>query len=120
MTEFAVDQPQRRRGGERHKGRGGAAKIQQLPRRHPKRPFAPMTLVSADELESIHQASLTVLEEIGMDFNLAEARDKLKHAGAEVTAERVRIPRGLVEDCLKSVPAAFTLHARNPDNSIWL
>jgi trimethylamine--corrinoid protein Co-methyltransferase len=120
MTEFAAGQPQRRRGGERHKGRGGAAKIQQLPRRHPKRAFAPMTLLSADELESIHQASLTVLEEIGMDFNLLEARDKLKRAGAEVEGERVRIPRGLVEQCLGTVPAAFRLHARNPENSIWL
>jgi trimethylamine--corrinoid protein Co-methyltransferase len=120
MTETAVDQPQRRRGGERHKGRGGAARIQQLPRRHPRRPFAPMTLLSADELEAIHQASLTVLEEIGMDFNLAAARDMLKQAGAEVAGERVRIPRGLVEKCLESVPAGFTLHARNPENSIRL
>ncbi len=120
MTEPAVDQPQRRRGGERHKGRGGAAKIQQLPRRQPRRCFAPMTLVSDDELESIHQASLTVLEEIGMDFNLPEARDMLKSAGAEIAGERVRMPRGLVESCLESVPAEFTLHARNPENSIRL
>jgi hypothetical protein len=42
MTESKVDQPQRRRGGERHKGRGGAAKIQQLPRRHPRRTFSPI------------------------------------------------------------------------------
>jgi trimethylamine--corrinoid protein Co-methyltransferase len=120
MTETAVDQPQRRRGGERHKGRGGAARIQQLPRRHPRRPFAPMTLLSADELEAIHQASLTVLEEIGMDFNLAAARDRLQRAGAEIRGERVRIPRGLVDSCLKSVPPGFTLHARNPENSIRL
>jgi trimethylamine---corrinoid protein Co-methyltransferase len=53
-----------------------------------------MSLLSTDELESIHQASLTVLEEIGMDFNLAQARDMLKRAGAEVEGERVRIPRG--------------------------
>ena len=120
MTEFAADQPQRRRGGERHKGRAGLTKIQQLPRSHPKRPFAPMTLLSADELESIHQTSLTVLEEVGMDFNLGEARDALKRAGAEVDGERVRIPRALVEACLKTVPGSFVLHARNSDNSILL
>jgi trimethylamine---corrinoid protein Co-methyltransferase len=120
MTEPAVDQPQRRRGGERHKGRGGVSRIQQLPRRHPKRSFPPMSLLSADELEAIHQASLTVLEEIGMDFNLAQARDKLKHAGAEVEGERVRIPRGLVDACLKTAPSDVLLHARNPENSIWL
>jgi trimethylamine---corrinoid protein Co-methyltransferase len=120
MTETAVDQPQRRRGGERHKGRGGVSRIQQLPRRHPKRSFPPMSLLSADELEAIHQASLTVLEEIGMDFNLAQARDRLKHAGAEVEGERVRIPRGLVDACVESAPRDVLLHARNPENSIWL
>ena len=120
MSEAAADQAPRRRGGERHKGRGGAAKIHQSPRRQPKRPFPPMTLLSADELESIHQASLTVLEEIGMDFSLAEARDLLKQAGADVRGERVRIPRGLVDDCLKTVPADFLFHARNPENTVWL
>jgi trimethylamine---corrinoid protein Co-methyltransferase len=122
MVEPVAGQAPRRRGGERHKGRGGAARIQQLPRRQPKRPFLPMTLLSADELESIHQASLTVLEEIGMDFSLAEARDRLQQAGAEVAGagERVRIPRGLVEDCLETVPADVLLHARNPENCIWL
>jgi trimethylamine---corrinoid protein Co-methyltransferase len=32
----------------------------------------------------------------------------------------VRIPRGLVEDCLATVPADFLFHARNPENTIRL
>ena len=46
-----------------------------------------MAAVSADELEAIHDASLTILEEIGMDVLLPEARALLKAAGAEVEAD---------------------------------
>lgn len=120
MTEAALEQAPRRRGGERHKGRTATAKINQLPRRKPRRLFAPMALVSDDELESIHQASLQVLQEIGMDLLLPEARERLAAAGAEVKGERVRFPRGLIEECLKTVPSEFNLHARNPENSIRL
>ena len=44
-----------------------------------------MAIISADEVESIHRASLKVLSEIGMDFMLPEARDLLKKAGADVS-----------------------------------
>ncbi len=63
-------------------------------------------------------ASLRVLEEIGMDFLLPEARERLKAAGAEVEGERVRLPRQMVEAALATVPSRFTFHARNPENSI--
>ena len=81
-------------------------------------PFPPMEIVSRDEVEAIHQASLKVLEEIGMDFMLPEARDLLKNAGAEIEGERVRFDRGMVEEPIKSAPPDFTFHARNPENTI--
>ncbi len=73
-------------------------------------------LLSADQIEAIHNASLTVLEEIGMDIILPEARERMKAAGAHVTAgsERVRFDRDLILDMIASVPKGFTLHARNP------
>ena len=54
-----------------------------------------MAIISADEVESIHSASLKVLSEIGMDFNLPEARDLLKKAGADISDERVRFEKAL-------------------------
>ncbi len=53
-------------------------------------------VVSADELEGIHEASLTILERIGMDIWDAEARSLLGQAGAEVDeADTTRpIPQG--------------------------
>ncbi|MCB1444456.1 MAG: trimethylamine methyltransferase family protein [Rhizobiaceae bacterium] len=77
-------------------------------------------LLSDDQLEAIHNASLTVLEEIGMDVILPEARDRMKAAGAEVTpgSERVRFERGLILDMISTVPKQFTLHARNPMRNV--
>ena len=46
--------------------------------------FVPTALLSEDELEAIHNASLTILEEMGMDFMHEEARARLKQAGADV------------------------------------
>ncbi len=86
----------------------------------PRLPFAPVPAVSADELEAIHEASLTVLEEIGMDFLHDGARQILKEAGARVEANslRVRFPRELVEAQIGLAPRSFTLHARNPARAL--
>ena len=71
-------------------------------------------------MEAIHQASLTVLEEIGMDFLHPGARQILKEAGAQVdpNSERVRFPRELVELKIGLAPREFTLHSRNPARSL--
>ncbi|MGQ3295931.1 MAG: trimethylamine methyltransferase family protein, partial [Shinella sp.] len=81
---------------------------------------AKSTVLSEDALEAVHQASLTILEEIGMDVILPEARERMKAAGADVTpgTDRVRFDRGLILDMMASVPPAFTLHARNPVRNV--
>ena len=47
--------------------------------------MAKSVVLSDDALEAVHNASLTILEEIGMDVILPEARDRMKAAGADVT-----------------------------------
>ena len=55
--------------------------------------------LSDDEIESIHLASLKVLEELGMEVILnTEALDIFRKAGARVEGERVRIGREIVEE----------------------
>ncbi|MFM7274322.1 MAG: trimethylamine methyltransferase family protein, partial [Gammaproteobacteria bacterium] len=92
--------------------------IPQLPRRKPRVPFPPLQLLSADELESIHHASLRVLSEIGMDFALPEARELLRKAGASVSGERVRFDPALIESLVSTAPAEFNFHARNPEHDL--
>ncbi len=109
-----------RRGGRAARGGHRAGAIAQKPFRQPRRRFPPMEIVSADELEAIHRASLDILAEIGMDFLNAEARALLRAAGAEVKGDslRVRFDRALIEERIKSAPAEFTLHARNPAHDV--
>ncbi|MDR3373725.1 MAG: trimethylamine methyltransferase family protein [Ancalomicrobiaceae bacterium] len=109
------DRP-RRRGREE---RRAAAREPQAVKPQSRLPFQPVPAVSADELEAIHQASLTILEEIGMDVLHAEGRALLKAAGADVDAnsDRVRFDRGLIESAIGRAPTEFTLHARNPERN---
>ena len=84
--------------------------------------FPQTPVVSEDELEAIHNASLTILEEMGMDFMNAEARAILKKAGADVKpdSERVRFDRHLILEAIKTCPSEFTLHARNPERNVQI
>ena len=84
--------------------------------------YKPTEVVSADELESIHLGSLRVLSEIGMDFLDADAREVLRGAGAEVEpdSQRVRFDPAMVTELIRTAPAQFTLHARNPERDIEL
>jgi trimethylamine--corrinoid protein Co-methyltransferase len=97
--------------------RGG---IKQVPWRRYRNPYKPIEVLSADQVESIHDSSLKVLEEIGMDFLDEEALAILKAAGAEVQpgTQRVRFPRGLVLEAVAKAPSEFTLHARNAEHSL--
>jgi trimethylamine---corrinoid protein Co-methyltransferase len=109
-------QPERRRRGGGREGHERNLLPPQRPWAQPRLRYAPTEVISADELESIHLASLRVLEEIGMDFLDPEARDVLRAAGARVEAgsERVRFDRAMVEERIRTAPSSFTLHAPNP------
>ena len=101
----------------RHGGGDSVAKLPQLPWQTVRNPYPPFELASADEIETVHDASLEVLQEIGINFLLDEARDILKAAGADVDpdSKRVRFDRAMIEEMIAKAPSEFTLHARNPD-----
>jgi trimethylamine---corrinoid protein Co-methyltransferase len=88
----------------------------------PQSPFAPIDLISRDELESIHRSALMVLNEIGIDFLHDGARAMLKEAGADVdqASRRVRFDPALVEAHIGLAPREFTLHARNPARNLTI
>ncbi len=80
----------------------------------------PLTeLCSQEGLEIIEANADTVLQEIGIDFNDdTEVLDLWRDAGADVQGQRVRFPKGLLRELLKTVPSQFTQHARNPARSV--
>ncbi|MDE2445055.1 MAG: trimethylamine methyltransferase family protein [Alphaproteobacteria bacterium] len=108
-----------RRGGARaNPGAGGGAALPQLSKRQIKRKFAPTNILSSDEIESIHQAALKVLKEIGMDFLYPDALELLrKSGGVTIKGERVHFEPAFVEEFVAYAPKEFTLHARNPENN---
>ena len=92
----------------------------QRPWAQPRIRYRPTEVLSADEIESIHQASLRVLAEIGMDFLDDDARDLLQAAGADVRPDssRVRFDPAMVEERIRTAPSTFTLHGPNPEHDI--
>ena len=106
----------------RRRGRRAAAGIRQLPWRRLVNPYRPIEILSADEVETIHTASLRILSEIGMEVLGDRALDALARAGATVdrSSRRVRIDPGQVEALVALAPTSFTLHARNPERDVVL
>lgn len=96
--------------------------ISQLPWRQPTNPHAPLEVISTDQLEQIHLASLSLLENYGMLVMHESARAMLAVAGAEVNPDTgmVRFDRGLVMEKVSLAPSEITLHARNPAKNIKL
>ncbi|MCB1452044.1 MAG: trimethylamine methyltransferase family protein, partial [Rhizobiaceae bacterium] len=109
-----------RRGGRAGKRAAGTAAFSQPPFRQLKIPFQPTDLISADELESIHLASLRVLKEIGLDVLHTDARRLMKKHGADVQegSEKVRFDADMILELVSQCPSEFTLHARNPEHDV--
>ena len=109
-----------RRSGRSRKQRGTG--FRQLPWRQPVNPYPPFEILSADQLEAIHLASLSLLENQGMRVLHEGARRLLAEAGAEVddSTEMVRFDRELVMTKVALAPSEVTLHARNPAKNFKL
>lgn len=76
-------------------------------------------VLTEEALEIIETNAETVLEEIGVGFvDNPKALERWREAGAEVTGERVRIPRGLARKLCATAPEMITQHARNPERSV--
>jgi trimethylamine--corrinoid protein Co-methyltransferase len=80
----------------------------------------PVALLSADEVERIHETALTVLREIGMKVLSPEARASYAKAGFAVDEgeELVRFESDAVMELVKKAPKRFTLHACNPAKNL--
>jgi trimethylamine--corrinoid protein Co-methyltransferase len=94
--------------------------LESLPFHELVNPLPPVEMLSAEQVETIHQASMRILEEIGIDFLDSEALDIFAAAGAKVdhAANHVWIERGLLLEAVATAPAKFTVRARDPQKNI--
>jgi trimethylamine---corrinoid protein Co-methyltransferase len=107
-------------GAHRRRPRRTTGGLSLLPWRRLANPYRPAEILSADQLEAVHAASLRILAEIGLEVLSDRAIDVLARAGAHVdrSTRRVRLDPGLADELVADAPERFTLHARNPDRDI--
>src|SRR2546429_4318864 len=109
--------PSRRRDrGRPHRSSGPS--LAPLPRL--KVPWAPIEVLSPEQVERIVRAAYRILEEAGLEIRSAAAREVYRRAGASVdeSTQMVRLGRELIEAQLAHAPLGFVLHARNPERHL--
>jgi len=79
-------------------------------------PRLSLNILSPENVDKIHQASLRVIESVGVRFPSPRALDIWRSHGAEVepAAMVVRAPGRLIEEALRKAPPVYTLAARDP------
>ena len=84
------------------------------------RALKPVEVLSEEGLAQLEENADTILEEVGIEFRGdADALRLLREAGADVTGELVRFPRGMCRKIVQaSAPRIFTQHARNAERSV--
>lgn len=83
------------------------------------RPIPSFDRLDAGGVDTIHEASLHIIEELGIQVKHETARELVvSHGGSLQDDDLVTIPRGVVESAVNDAPARFTIHARNPDHNV--
>ena len=81
-----------------------------------------LTVLSEEDIQHIHEATLRVLDEVGLWLPNQEALEILEGGGAKVDFEKqiACYPPDMVEKAIQLFPPGFTWHARNPENTIQI
>jgi trimethylamine--corrinoid protein Co-methyltransferase len=77
-------------------------------------------ILSREDVERIHQTSMRVLGNVGAEFPSEEALSVFRRHGVKTDGSRVYITEDQLWKALKTAPAQFTLHARNPERSVTI
>jgi trimethylamine--corrinoid protein Co-methyltransferase len=74
-----------------------------------------LEILSEEEVEQIHIASLEILSSTGVKIDDPSARELLKQDGAQIDERKgiVKIPETLILDSLKKAPREFILYGRD-------
>jgi trimethylamine--corrinoid protein Co-methyltransferase len=85
-----------------------------------KRNFPLCEPMDDEQIEKMDNASMDILEEVGVVFRDDIALADWRAVGADVRGDTVHLDRGLVRELIKTIPSDFTYHARNPANNVRL
>jgi len=86
------------------------------------RNFKPLEILTDEQMESIKRGTLHVLEETGVRIEHKKALEFLKKHDCKVDHNemRVRIPSGLVEECISRCPSKLLIKARDSQNDVFV
>jgi trimethylamine---corrinoid protein Co-methyltransferase len=83
------------------------------------RRFPPLQILTEEQAADIHRAVLDVLDETGVVFQSDRAVRLLRQNGCTVKGDYlVKIPPGLVEDCLRRCPSSYRVRARKQERDL--
>ena len=108
------------------RGGRGARRILREDRREPMLPHLtrglPLTEpMDAEQIARIDDASMDILETVGVVFRDPQAIEDWRGAGADIRDDdRVHLDRELVRELISSIPSDITLHARDPKKTVSL
>lgn len=77
-------------------------------------------ILSKDQIEEIHSATMEVLEKVGVEVLDQEGLNVLKKGGARIDGSRAYIPSWMVKRALSTVPSRVTLSDRNGETALVL
>jgi len=118
MTDTRVDQPP----GRVRRGRDARATQRRtrvrtwLPELERKIPW--VNLLTEDQVRTIHDASMDIIEEVGVEFRCDDAIGMWRAAGADVDGVTVRIDREHLMSLVGTAPSSYTMVARDPAHTV--
>jgi len=81
-------------------------------------PLQPMWSLSEDELQKLHNATLSILDTEGVAFLSEKAIAVFKENGFRIDGETVYFTAEQIKTALAHCPGSFTVHARNPKKNV--
>ena len=85
-------------------------------------PKLKLEVLTPDDVKKIHEATLQIIEKVGVRFPSKRALEIWEANGADVDHEKkiVRVKPHIIEDALKKAPPAYKLAARDPQQDLQL
>ncbi len=77
-----------------------------------------MDLLDDGQVQRIHDASMDIIEEVGVEFRCDDAIGMWRAAGADVDGVTVRIDREHLMSLVGTAPSSYTMVARDPAHTV--
>ena len=77
-----------------------------------------MDLLDEGQVQRIHDASMDIIEEVGVEFRCDDAIGMWRAAGADVDGVTVRIDREHLMSLVGTAPSSYTMVARDPAHTV--